>query len=65
MAWKVFQFTIFVSVLFANVYYGWTDSQYAAIAIGIFAAIMATAVLTQLHLSFTSLLDRIYWKLYR
>lgn len=48
MAWKIFQLTIFVGVLFSNVPLQWTDNGMAAGLIAICAASFATFVVSSL-----------------
>lgn len=45
MGWKVFQTTVFVAVLFANVHEKWTPNGYLAAAFGVMAAWLATVLL--------------------
>jgi uncharacterized membrane protein len=45
--WKLFQLSVFVGVLFANVYFEWTPNGYLASLLGIGAAYLATVILTR------------------
>lgn len=48
--WKLFQLSVFVGVLFANVYWEWTPNGYLASLLGIGAAWLATVLVTRLGL---------------
>jgi xanthosine utilization system XapX-like protein len=43
--WRVFQLTLFVGTLFANIHFQWTPNGYVAAALGVLAALLGTAVI--------------------
>jgi asparagine N-glycosylation enzyme membrane subunit Stt3 len=48
MGWRIFQAAVVAAVLFSNIHWHWTPNGYLASIIGIFAAFLATVVLTRI-----------------
>ena len=46
--WKAFQLTIFLSVVFSNIYFQWGADGYAASFLGLVAAAIATGIVIEI-----------------